>query len=93
MARGGVALDDDLAIRLTLAVHPLPFVRVKHAAGALERMLVTRPLVLILAVTLGLLGYRFVVGLGAVTNLSDKWPWSFWTWWKLSAVSLSAGTA
>ncbi|HEU4529153.1 MAG TPA: hydrogenase [Actinomycetota bacterium] len=46
-------------------------------------------LLLIVAVTLGLLGYRFVAGLGAVTNLSDKWPWSFWTWWKLSAVSLA----
>ncbi len=46
-------------------------------------------LLLIVAVTLGLLGYRFVVGLGAVTNLSDKWPWAFWTWWKLSAVSLA----
>jgi Ni/Fe-hydrogenase subunit HybB-like protein len=46
-------------------------------------------LLLIVAVTLALLGYRFVAGLGAVTNLSDKWPWSFWTWWKLSAVSLA----
>ncbi|MGZ8596376.1 MAG: hypothetical protein ACXWYJ_12010, partial [Actinomycetota bacterium] len=44
-------------------------------------------LLIILGVTIALLGYRFVVGLGAVTNLTDQWPWSFWTWWKLSAVS------
>ena len=36
-----------------------------------------------------LLGYRFVVGLGEPTNLTDKWPWALWTWWKLSAVSLA----
>ena len=46
-------------------------------------------LLFILGVTIVLLGYRFVVGLGAVTNLTDQWPWSFWTWWKLSAVSLA----
>jgi Ni/Fe-hydrogenase subunit HybB-like protein len=46
-------------------------------------------LLMILGVTIALLGYRFVVGLGAVTNLTDRWAWSFWTWWKLSAVSLA----
>ena len=46
-------------------------------------------LLIILGVTIVLLGYRFVVGLGGVTNLTDQWPWSFWTWWKLSAVSLA----
>jgi Ni/Fe-hydrogenase subunit HybB-like protein len=46
-------------------------------------------LLIVLGVALAVLGYRFVVGLGAVTNLSDRWPWSFWTWWKLSAVSLA----
>ena len=46
-------------------------------------------LLIILGVAIMLLGYRFVVGLGAVTNLTDRWPWSFWTWWKLSAVSLA----
>jgi Ni/Fe-hydrogenase subunit HybB-like protein len=43
----------------------------------------------VLGLALVLLGYRFVVGLGAPTNLTDEWAWSFWTWWKLSAVSLA----
>ena len=43
----------------------------------------------ILGLALVILGYRFVVGLGAVTNLTDQWAWSFWTWWKLSAVALA----
>jgi Ni/Fe-hydrogenase subunit HybB-like protein len=43
----------------------------------------------VLGLSLVLLGYRFVVGLGEPTNLSDQWPWAFWTWWKLSAVSLA----
>jgi Ni/Fe-hydrogenase subunit HybB-like protein len=46
-------------------------------------------LLAVLGLTLVLLGYRFVVGLGEPTNLSDEWPWAFWTWWKLSAVSLA----
>jgi Ni/Fe-hydrogenase subunit HybB-like protein len=43
----------------------------------------------VLGLSLVLLGYRFVVGLGEPTNLTDRWPWAFWTWWKLSAVSLA----
>ena len=43
----------------------------------------------VLGLTLVILGYRFVVGLGEPTNLTDRWPWAFWTWWKLSAVSLA----
>ncbi len=43
----------------------------------------------VLGLTLAILGYRFVVGLGEPTNLTDKWPWALWTWWKLSAVSLA----
>lgn len=46
-------------------------------------------LLIILAVSIVLLGFRFVVGLGEPTNLTDQWPWAFWTWWKLSAVSLA----
>ena len=30
------------------------------------------------AVGLGLIAYRFIFGLGAVTNLSDGYPWGFW---------------
>jgi Ni/Fe-hydrogenase subunit HybB-like protein len=43
----------------------------------------------VLGLTLVILGYRFVVGLGEPTNLTDRWPWAFWTWWKLSAVALA----
>jgi len=30
------------------------------------------------AIGLGLIAYRFYAGLGAVTNLSDGYPWGFW---------------
>jgi formate dehydrogenase iron-sulfur subunit len=30
------------------------------------------------AIGLGLIAYRFWAGLGAVTNLSDGYPWGFW---------------
>lgn len=34
---------------------------------------------LVLSLTgLGLIAYRFAMGLGAVTNLSDGYPWGFW---------------
>lgn len=46
-------------------------------------------LLVILGVTVVLLGFRFVVGLGEPTNLSDKWPWALWTWWKLTGVCLA----
>lgn len=35
-------------------------------------------LVLLAAIGLGLIAYRFIFGLGAVTNLSDGYPWGFW---------------
>lgn len=35
-------------------------------------------LVLLSAIGLGLIAYRFIFGLGAVTNLSDGYPWGFW---------------
>jgi len=35
-------------------------------------------LAVLAAVGLGLIGYRFWAGLGAVTNLSDGYPWGFW---------------
>lgn len=35
-------------------------------------------LILLSAAGLGLIGYRFLFGLGAVTNLSDGYPWGFW---------------
>lgn len=35
-------------------------------------------LILLAALGLGLIAYRFAAGLGAVTNLSDGYPWGFW---------------
>jgi formate dehydrogenase iron-sulfur subunit len=35
-------------------------------------------LILLGAMGLGLIAYRFLWGLGAVTNLSDGYPWGFW---------------
>lgn len=40
----------------------------------------------------GVIAYRFVYGLGAVTNLSDRWPWGLWIWWDvLTGVALAGG--
>ena len=40
----------------------------------------------------GLVLYRFVFGLGAATNLSDRWPWGLWVWWDvLTGVALAGG--
>jgi Ni/Fe-hydrogenase subunit HybB-like protein len=36
-------------------------------------------------------GYRFVVGLGATTNLSDAFPWGIWISFDLATVALSGG--
>ncbi len=36
--------------------------------------------------------YRLVFGLGAATNLSDRWPWGLWVWWDvLTGVALAGG--
>lgn len=54
------------------------------------RMTVTRGVLLAIALSwLTLVGYRLVFGLGAVTNLDDRWPWALWTWWKLGGVALA----
>ena len=50
-------------------------------AAALLRRPMTRGvgvLAVLGAVGLGLIAYRFWAGLGAVTNLSDGYPWGFW---------------
>ena len=36
-----------------------------------------------------LAAYRFVNGIGVVTNLTDRWPWALWTSWKLTGVALA----
>ena len=36
--------------------------------------------------------YRFVYGLGAVTNLSDEWPWGLWIGFDLlCGIALAGG--
>jgi Ni/Fe-hydrogenase subunit HybB-like protein len=35
---------------------------------------------------------RLLYGLGAATNLSDRWPWGLWVWWDvLTGVALAGG--
>ncbi len=48
-------------------------------------------LLLLWAVTGGILALRFVKGLGAVTNMSDRFPWGVWVGLLQSGVALSAG--
>ncbi|MDH4043777.1 MAG: polysulfide reductase NrfD, partial [Gemmatimonadota bacterium] len=44
------------------------------------------------AIGLGLIAYRFAAGLGAVTNLSDGYPWGFWIGMDvLVGIALAAG--
>jgi Ni/Fe-hydrogenase subunit HybB-like protein len=44
------------------------------------------------AIGLGLIAYRFYAGLGAVTNLSDGYPWGFWIGMDiLVGIALAAG--
>lgn len=50
----------------------------------------------IVAVFAVLVAYRLIYGIGAPTNLTDRWPWAIWTWWKLAGVALAGagyGTA
>lgn len=40
----------------------------------------------------GLALFRLLFGLGASTNLSDRWPWGLWVWWDvLTGVALAGG--
>jgi Ni/Fe-hydrogenase subunit HybB-like protein len=40
----------------------------------------------------GAAAYRLVYGLGATTDLSDRWPWGLWVWWDvLTGVALAGG--
>lgn len=40
----------------------------------------------------GLAVYRLAFGLGAATNLTDRWPWGLWVWWDvMTGVALAGG--
>lgn len=53
----------------------------------------TRLVLAALAVTGGALAlFRLAFGLGASTNLNDRWPWGLWVWWDvLTGVALAGG--
>jgi Ni/Fe-hydrogenase subunit HybB-like protein len=46
-------------------------------------------LLFVSAVFVGLVAYRLLYGIGVVTNLTNRWPWALWTWWKLAGVALA----
>jgi Ni/Fe-hydrogenase subunit HybB-like protein len=43
------------------------------------------------AVSLGVLGLRFIKGLGAITNMTDSFPWGVWIGLLQGGVALAAG--
>ncbi len=57
------------------------------------RMTPTRIVLLVLVgLSVGVAVYRLAFGLGASTNLSDRWPWGLWVWWDvLTGVALAGG--
>jgi len=49
-------------------------------------------LLAVVGLFVGVTLYRFLFGLGASTNLSDRWPWGMWVWWDvLTGVALAGG--
>jgi len=71
-----------------MSAHPTPWRRGRRQ-WTFHMTPVRYVLVLIVAITVALVVYRLVYGLGAPTNLSDRWPWALWTWWKLTGVALA----
>jgi len=57
------------------------------------RLTPTRLVLTAIALTGGALAlFRLLFGLGASTNLSDRWPWGLWVWWDvLTGVALAGG--
>ncbi len=55
----------------------------------------TRARVVLIALTAvggAAVAYRLWYGLGAATNLSDRWPWGMWVWWDvMTGVALAGG--
>lgn len=69
-------------------VFPIPTLRFASRWQALRTLL----LVLVLGTGTGIILLRFVYGLGAVTNLSDQFPWGLWISFDvMSGVALAAG--
>jgi Ni/Fe-hydrogenase subunit HybB-like protein len=67
---------------------PLPTLRFASRWQALRTLL----LVLVLGTGTGIILLRFVYGIGAVTNLSDQFPWGLWISFDvMSGVALAAG--
>jgi Ni/Fe-hydrogenase subunit HybB-like protein len=49
-------------------------------------------LILISVIGLAAIAYRMFYGLGAATNLSNRWPWGMWVWWDvMTGVALAGG--
>ena len=57
------------------------------------RMTPTRYVLLCLAaIGTGFAVFRLLFGLGAATNLNDRWPWGLWVWWDvMTGVALAGG--
>jgi Ni/Fe-hydrogenase subunit HybB-like protein len=67
---------------------PLPVIRL----GSWSRALVRLAMATLIGVGLGIILLRFVFGLGAVTHLSDAFPWGLWISFDvMSGVALAAG--
>lgn len=57
------------------------------------RMTRTRAVLVVLALAGAAAAlYRLAFGLGAATNLNDRWPWGLWVWWDvMTGVALAGG--
>ncbi len=76
----------------THAAGPAPFVIPTLPAHLLWPIGRTLPVLGLLSVGAGVILLRFVYGIGAVTNLSDPFPWGIWIGFDvMSGVALGAG--
>lgn len=69
-----------------------PDITIRHRAWTF-RMTPTRlTLCALVAVGAGIAVFRLMFGIGATTNLSDRWPWGLWVWWDvMTGVALAGG--
>ena len=69
-----------------------PEITTRHRAWTFRMTPVRLTLCALAAVGGGIAIFRLVFGIGAVTNLSDRWPWGLWVWWDvLTGVALAGG--